>query len=68
MTNTLTGPNESLPLKQGTDLRCEEGYFQCENLTWDISPLCILTLMYILKKRSTAYTKSRTHFGRGCFK
>lgn len=70
MTNTLTGPNESLPIKQDTDLRYEEGYFQCENLTWDRSRLRILTLMYILvlKKRLTAYIQSGTHFARGCFR
>lgn len=35
VTNTLTSPNVSLPIKHDSDLRCEKGYFQCKNLTWE---------------------------------
>lgn len=70
MTNRLTGPNEILPVKWDTDLRYEEEYFECENLTWDRSHLCILTLTYILvlRKRLTVYIQSRTDLGRGRFR
>lgn len=60
VTNTLTSPNESLPVKWDTNQRYEEEYFHCENLTWGTSHLCILTLMYILvlRKRLTVYRQA----------